>query len=150
MHNFLDKGLRGGISIVNQPYSRANFPEMGNLYDKGKPQKHILYVDCTNLYGKCMMLPLPISGFKWLKDTSLEDVNEITFADKVKDYSVMQWTEKILKLEDNSKEGFIFQVDIHYPPALHDEHHNLPFLVETMKLMKFLRSIISINWRDDG
>jgi len=41
--------------------------------------------------------------------------------------------DKILKLQDNSKTGYIFQVDLEYPNTLHDIHNDYPLAPENIK-----------------
>ena len=45
---------------------------------------------------------LPVSGFKWVKDTS--KINE----EFIKNYN------------ENNKKGYILEVDVKYPKKLHD------------------------------
>ena len=51
MFQFIEKGMRGGISYIANRYSKAN-----NIYlktfGKSKPSKCIIYLDANNLYGK--------------------------------------------------------------------------------------------------
>ncbi|WP_411025541.1 hypothetical protein, partial [Salmonella sp. s55004] len=66
MHLFIEKGLRGGISMVSKRYAKANNPGVG--YDPDKPQTHILYLDANNLYGWAMSQPLPTGNFEWVEN----------------------------------------------------------------------------------
>lgn len=47
---FVEKGLRGGISMVSKRYARANNPMIPG-YDPSKPKSWIMYLDANNLYG---------------------------------------------------------------------------------------------------
>ena len=60
------KSLRGGISLVNKRYSRANNENCPN-HDKEKFIKYINCLDMNNLYGHAMSQYLPYGGFKWVK-----------------------------------------------------------------------------------
>ena len=63
-HLFLERGMKGGISMVcSKRYSRANNPTV-ERYDPSKPNKHIMYYDANNLYAWVMVKPLPIRDFK--------------------------------------------------------------------------------------
>ena len=53
MHLFVERGMRGGISMVGKRYTRANDPHVPG-YDPSKPNKHIMYFDANNLYGWAM------------------------------------------------------------------------------------------------
>ena len=50
MFQFIEKGLRGGISYTANRYGKANNKYMKN-YDKKQPSKHIMYLDANDLYG---------------------------------------------------------------------------------------------------
>ena len=47
MHLFIEKGLRGGISIASRCFAKANNPNVPD-YDPGKPQSWIQYYDANN------------------------------------------------------------------------------------------------------
>ena len=66
-HLFIEKGMRGGISMVSKRHARANNPAVEG-YDPKKPNSHILYLDANNLYGWAMSQPLPTGGFRWVED----------------------------------------------------------------------------------
>ena len=42
--------------------------------------------------------------------------------------------EKIDKLVKKDKTGYLLEVDVKYPKGLHENHNELPFLVEKMKI----------------
>ena len=62
MHIFFDKGLTGRISMVANPFAKANNPEV----DPQKPTNYIQLVDCNNQYGWAMGQFLPSHGFEWI------------------------------------------------------------------------------------
>ena len=70
---------------------------------------------CNNLYGWAMSQKLPVNGFKWIENN---EINE----DFIKNYN------------ENNNKGYILEVDIKYPPKLHDLHSDLPFLPKRMKI----------------
>lgn len=88
---------------------------MGEQYDPNKDSTFLMYLDANNLYGYAMMQPLPYSKFEWC--------NPLEFTRK-----------KILTLNDEHLIGYIFEVDLDYPVALHDDHDNYPFCAEKMKV----------------
>ena len=53
MFQFIEKGMRGGISYISHRHSKANNKYMSN-YNPKKPSKHIVYLDANNLYGWAM------------------------------------------------------------------------------------------------
>ena len=66
-HLFIEKGMRGGISMVSKRHARANNPAVEG-YDPEKPNSSILYLDANNLYGWAMSQALPTGGFRWVED----------------------------------------------------------------------------------
>ena len=116
MHLFIEKGLRGGISMVSKRYAKANNPRVSG-YNPAKPNTHILYLDANNLYGWAMSQALPTGGFKWVKDLqSLE--------------------KKIASTTADAKKGYILEVDLEYPHELHDAHNAYPLAPENRKVPK--------------
>ena len=115
-HLFIEKGVRGGISMVSKRHARANNPAVEG-YDPEKPNSHILYLDANNLYGWAMSQPLPTGGFQWVEDCD-------RLADSVKN------------LPADGAEGYILEVDLEYPQGLHDEHNSYPLAPERMVVQK--------------
>ena len=53
MHQFLERGMRGGISMISHRYAQANNKYLQE-YDPEKPTSFITYQDSNNLYGEAM------------------------------------------------------------------------------------------------
>ena len=53
MYQFVEKGMRGGISYTANRYGSANNKYMKN-FDKQNESKYIMYLDANNLYGWAM------------------------------------------------------------------------------------------------
>ena len=66
MLNFIEKGMRGGISTITHRYAVANNKYMKN-YDPEKESSYIPYLDANNLYGWAMSQKLPTGDFSWVK-----------------------------------------------------------------------------------
>ena len=115
MHLFVERGIRGGISMVSKRYAKANNPLVSD-YDESKPNSYIMYLDANNLYGWAMSKPLPKSGFKWKR--------------------VMPTEEEILNKKENAKKGWILEVDLEYPAELHKEHNSYPLAPEKKVVKK--------------
>jgi len=108
MHLFIERGMRGGISMVGKRYAKANNPLVEG-YNPAEPTTYISYLDANNLYGWAMSLPLPESGFDWKR--------------------AMPTGEQIMKKRDVRK-GWILEVDLEYPEELHDAHYSYPLAPE--------------------
>ena len=115
-HLFIEKGMRGGISVVSKRHARANNPAVEG-YDSEKPNSHILYLDANNLYRWAMSQPLPTGGFRWVEDCD-------GLAGTIKDQPA------------DGPEGFILEVDLEYPRELHDEHNAYPLAPERIVVQK--------------
>ena len=109
MHLMIERGMRGGISMVSKRYAKANNPRVEG-YDPAQPTNYITYLDANNLYGWAMSLPLPKKGFHWKR--------------------VMPTEEQIMPMKWNSKKGWILEVDLEYPAHLHDAHNDYPLAPE--------------------
>ena len=115
-----ERGIRGGITHISKRYSEANNKYMKS-YDSKKKSKFIQYLDANNLYGWAMSQNLPTHGFKWMKDITVEKVDEIL--DKIN-----------CSMSNTGKKGYIFEVDLEYPSHLWDEHNDYPLAPELMKV----------------
>ncbi len=104
--DLVERLIRGGIaSVFSKRVSTANSPSCPN-FNPSERRKELIMLDVNNLYGGIMeKFPLPRGNF-----TSANDVK----------------IETILATSDNSKVGYIVEVDIEYPDYLHDEHADFP------------------------
>ena len=109
MHLFIERGMRGGISMASKRYAKANNPLVEG-YDPTQPTNYITYLDANNLYGWAMSLPLPKKNFHWKR--------------------VMPTEDQIMKMKWNSKKGWILEVDLEYPTHLHNAHNDYPLAPE--------------------
>ena len=109
MHLFIERGMRGGISMVSKRYAKANNTLVEGC-NPAEPINYLTYLDANNLYGWAMSLPWPKSDFHWKR--------------------VMPTEEQIMKMKPNSKKGWILEVDLEYPEELHDWHNNYPLAPE--------------------
>ena len=115
-HLFIEKGMRGGISMVSRRYAKANNPLVEG-YDSSKERSHILYLDANNLYGWAMSQPLPTGGFRWVEDCD-------------------GLAKSIALHPAESPSGYILEVDLEYPEELHDAHNAYPLAPERMVVQK--------------
>ena len=107
MQKFIEKGMRGRISMVSKRHAKANNPHTAD-YDSKKDNNYIMYYDANNLYGWAMSQPLPCSGFKW------KQRNKDGKYDRPKD------------------KGHILEVDLEYPKHLHKSHNDYPLAPEKL------------------
>ena len=120
MFQFIEKGLRGGISYIANRYGKANNKYMKE-YDEKAPSKYIMYLDANNLYGWAMSQYLPTGGFRWMTPKQIDKIN-------------------LAKYKEDSKKGFIAEVDLEYPEELHDLHNDYPLAPEKVKVTKDMLS----------
>ena len=113
----VEKGVRGGVSMISTRYGKANNKYMQE-YDPSSPSKHIIYLDANNLYGWAMSKKLPTHGFRWMKRERLAD-----------------W-------EDTP---CILEVDLEYPHDLHDLHNDYPLAPEHIEMNGVEKLIPNLN-----
>ena len=120
MFQFIEKGMRGGISYIANRYCKANNKYMKS-YDKTKPSKYIMYLDANNLYGWAMSQYLPTGGFRWMTDKQINKINLVTY-------------------KEDSEKGLILEVDLEYPKELHNLHNDYPLAAERVCVTKDMLS----------
>ena len=70
MFQFIEKGMRGGVSYIANRYGKANNKYMKEYNDK-EPSKYIMYLDADNLYSWAISQYLPTGNFKWMSDKEI-------------------------------------------------------------------------------
>ena len=114
MFQFIEKGMRGGLSYIANRYGNANNKYMKE-YDEKAPSKYIMYLGANNLYGWAMSQYLPIGNFKWMTDKEISKID-------------------LGKYKADGKKGLILEVDLEYPQELHDIHNDYPVAPEKVKV----------------
>ena len=122
----VEEEIRGGICHSIHRYAKANNKYMNN-YDENKESSYIQYLDTNNLYGWAMSQKLTVNNFKLVNDVT--EINE----------------EFIKNHNENSKKGYILEVDVKYPKKLHDSHSDLPFLPRRMKIDKCKKLVYNLH-----
>ena len=125
MFQFIEKGMRGGISYIANRYGKANNKYMRE-YDEKAPSKYIMYLDANNLYGWAMSQYLPTGGFKWMTEKQINKIN-------------------LAQYNEDSNKGLILEVDLEYPKELHDLHNDYPPGPEKVKVTDDMLSGYSKN-----
>ena len=113
----VEKGIRGGVSMISTRYGKANNPYMTN-FDSNLPTKYITYLDANNLYGAGMSKPLPTHGFRWMTNQELKGWKNLPC---------------------------ILEVDLVYPQQLHDLHNDYPLAPERLIVNKVEKLMPNLN-----
>ena len=114
----IEKGIRGGVSMISTRYGKANNKYMGKSFNEEEPFKYIQYLDANNLYGWAMSKLLPTHEFKWMKMDELET-----------------W----------ELHSCILEVDLEYPKSLHDLHNDYPLAPEQIVVNKISKLIPNLG-----
>ena len=120
MFQFIEKGMRGGISYIANRFGSANNKYMKE-YDDKAPSKYIMYLDANNLYGWAMSQYLPTGGFKWMSEKQINKIN-------------------LAQYNEDSNKGLLIEVDLEYPKELHDNHNDYPVAAERVCVKKDMLS----------
>ena len=104
MVHFFEASIRGGMSFINTRHLTLN-----------NAKESMFYIDANNLYGLAQMSKLPISNFKWLPE---------------KKFSKIDWK----NIDTEKSKGYILEVDLRYPPHLHEQHDNFPLAPENIEI----------------
>ena len=113
----VEKGIRGGVSMISTRYGKANNPYMKD-YDPDQPTKYISYLDANNLYGWAMCKPLPTDCFRWMNEEELKNWKSMPC---------------------------ILEVDLEYPEHLHNLHNDYPLAPERLTVNKVEKLIPNLN-----
>ncbi|XP_074109304.1 uncharacterized protein LOC141534060 [Cotesia typhae] len=105
---FIEKGVRGGVSMCANRHAEANNRYMGKDFDSNNPETYLMYYDINNLYGAAMSMSLPKGNFEWVEN--VDNVDQF--------------------FNDDESVGYILEVDLRYPEKLHDLHKDLPLCPE--------------------
>jgi hypothetical protein len=75
MNQFLERGIRGGQSVIFKKYAKANNKYLSN-YNPSEPSTYISYLDANNLHGIAVTCKLPKGEFQWGNgdDISIDDI----------------------------------------------------------------------------
>ena len=117
----VEKGIRGGVSMISNRYGKANNKYMGDKFNLSEPSKYLTYLNANNLYGAAMSMKLPTYGFTWMN-----------------------------KYELNNWENYscILEVDLEYPEELHDLHNDYPLAPEQIEMNKVEKLIPNLREKE--
>ena len=109
---FLEKGFRGeinGLGALRHFEANNKYPE--NL-NSNEESTFGAFSDVTSFYAGTIQKEMPVGGYEWCTDVSL--------------------SEKLTTPGDSSV-GLFVELDLQYPPAIHDVHNNLPLASPSSK-----------------
>ena len=111
MYHFIEKSIRGGISMITTRYARANAPTL-LAYNARCPRVNLIYLDGNNLYGGAMSQLLTTCRCRFLQSDEIEALG-------------------MGELSNDAEDGYIFEVDLSYPQlAAHDDYLLAPESLE--------------------
>ena len=116
MYLMIEKGIRGGVSMITHKYTKANNADISD-YKRDEPTSHIIYWDANNLYGWVMSQCVPTGGFHWVSDEELSKLD-------------------VRNIAKDADKGYILEVDLEYPDSLHDDHGDYPLAPERRTINK--------------
>ncbi len=105
LYHLIENNLRGGLSYTATKYGKAN------------ENTKIFYTDLNAMYSTAMCEPLPHSCFEILKKEDIENID---------------WF-NIEALANNSY-GYFLEVDLEFPPNIHEEFSEMPLAAEKMTI----------------
>ena len=108
IYNMVENSIRGGISMISTRHAKANNPRLP-FYDPDLPRHDLIYLDANNLYDHAMSQ----YSFRLLDDVEVEALD-------------------LDSLDDGAENGYIYEVDLHYPVELHDMHDYYPLAPESL------------------
>ena len=98
-----ENNIRGGVSFVGERWVAAD-PE-GN--------RNLVYIDANNLYGFAQQSPLPVGNYQWCTRDEVDRLGKEIHSKGLDD-----------------EIGYILEVDLFYPPLVHDKHASMPLAAE--------------------
>ena len=121
IYNLIENSIRGGISMISTRYARGNNTSFPSTYDDKLPRQDLVYLDANNLYGCAMSQFLPTHGFRLLSSDEIIAL-------------------ELENLRDDSEDGYIYEVDLHYLAKLHNQHDDYPLAPESLVIVREMYS----------
>ena len=125
---------------------------MGALYRPNEPESFIMSIDATNLYGWAMSQELPFSDFDWLSNAQLCEAEvALTSNDLLQTVrfqnSKVRYIRELTRIVNTDgtlnppartdlkpNTAYIFEVDLEYPPNIHDRDYDYPLAPELLEI----------------
>ena len=120
----IQPNIRGGICHASVRYAGTNNRLMELLYDPTKPTSYIMEEDANNLYCWAMSQEMPDGKFEWVSvDECRAMEQQLNFVDgRIAIFDLWLFDHRVLY----EKKSFIFEVDLEYPPELHERDDDYP------------------------
>ena len=161
MYRMIQPNIRGGICHVSVRYAKANNKLLGSLYDPTQPTSYILYVDANNLYGWAMSQAMPDDQIEWLTEAECRAVEQALSDKQTRDQffdnppnpmagfaRLANELERVAgtprgdelaaqldyMIHHQDPRHYIFEVDLEYPPEIHDRDDDYPMAPEVMTI----------------
>lgn len=109
---FIQKGIRGGITVVNQRYRKANNRDMKD-FNPNLPECDLRMYDANSLYPSCMVMNIPTKDFEFVSPSNLKSEYDMA-----------------MKATDDSSKGWIFEVTLSVPKEKHNFFNDYPLCAE--------------------
>ena len=109
--------MRGYISNISHRYATPNHPDM-DTYNVNEEPRTLTYQDANPLYPWAMSQMLRVKCFEWIPAPAEVD---------------------ILNIPEDSKLGYILEVDLEYPKELQDNHNLYPIAPEHVQVTDDMR-----------
>jgi len=103
-----ENAIIGGVSTISNQYSKANNKYLSD-YGLSQPNSYIMSWDVANLYGYCVSFKLSCGNFRFIDEPDKFDFQTVDL---------------------NGEKGYLLEVDLTYPPELHDVHPDFPLAPE--------------------
>ena len=125
MFHFAENSIRGGISMISTRHAQSNSHSFPDTYDSSLPNQNLIYLDANNLYVWAMYQYQPTHGFRFLQQDGISTL--------------------LQELSDDAEDGYIFEVDLHYPTHLHDRRDDYPLAPESLVIDRSMYSASCIS-----
>ena len=132
MYRMIQPNIRSGICHASVRYARANNKLMGSLYDPRQPTSYIIDIDANNLDGWATSQEMPDGYFEWLSEDECRDMGLLwNYADgRIATFDTGLFDHRV----NEDKKSFIFEVDLEYPPELHERDDDYPLAPDVMTI----------------
>ena len=89
-------------------------------------------VDANNLYGWAMSQEMPDGDFEWVSQDKCREIELLlNYVDgRIAIFDLCLFNQRVM----DEKKSFIFEIDLEYPPELHDRDDDYPHAPEVMTI----------------